>query len=234
MSWIGWKSHGPRSMRGVFVAVVACAPLFLSLGEASAQSATMSRSTLVVNGSGESEHIYVYEREMSAWFDLRTGRFHPGGTHLAVWIVRQGRTSVFRTFPKSSVGSLMILARAGNDFVSVDTDVNASIDGGEGVDTIHGGDGDDFIFAGRHAVIDTLYGHGGRDTLLAGRNANSHADMYGGPGADTYIYGWNDWIYDDCVSGFGWSIRPDFTHESGPNRGLHQVSEPSLGCVQLP
>jgi Ca2+-binding RTX toxin-like protein len=89
------------------------------------------------------------------------------------------------TFNDSQVTSISISALAGNDSVTLATDViGATIRGGAGNDTLIGGDGNDCLIGG--AGNDSLSGGRGADTLLGGGGNDS---LDGGNGPDSLLGG---------------------------------------------
>jgi Ca2+-binding RTX toxin-like protein len=96
------------------------------------------------------------------------------------------------------VSSVQASLGAGNDIFAVTdsppTSVSSIIDGGKGADDLHGGRGDDVLYAGDDHDPDALDGGGGEDVLYGvnifhPRKASGAATMHGGPGSDLLIGG---------------------------------------------
>ena len=219
-----------KSLAAFILAGAALLPSFGLSRQAEAQMITRFGSLLVAVGTDSHDDIYVYERQMYGWYDYANGVYHPGGTYLAVWMMENSGRTHFYQVEKRLISSISVNADAGDDYVSITTDLDSWINAGTGEDTVHGGEGNDIIYAGGTYAADFMYGHGGRDTIHAGYNRSGrsfvpYAIMYGGSGLDTYIYNNADRIVDTNINGQGWFIQADFTFNSGPNAGMHQVSE---------
>ena len=101
-------------------------------------------------------------------------------------------------FCGGSASSILASLGEGNDtlFVadSVPAGVSATIDGGEGADTLRGGLGADTLYGGDDREPDTLEGGGGDDVLYGvnifhPRRDSGAAKMVGGPGDDLLVGG---------------------------------------------
>ena len=99
----------------------------------------------------------------------------------------------------ADVQTILIDAGAGNDTVTVDESVPASvevrIEGGPGADQLHGGPGGDVIEAGDDSDPDVLEGGPGDDALIGARTDlpvpynSGKSTMIGGPGDDVMVGG---------------------------------------------
>lgn len=101
-------------------------------------------------------------------------------------------------FCGGSADSILASLGAGGDTFlvadSVPAGVSATIDGGEGTDTLRGGSGPDTLYGGDDHEPDTLEGGGGDDVLYGvnifhPRRDSGAAKMIGGPGDDLLVGG---------------------------------------------
>lgn len=101
-------------------------------------------------------------------------------------------------FCGGSASSILASLRGGSDTFavadSVPAGVSATIDGGEGADTLRGGQGPDTLYGGDDRDPDTLEGGGGDDALFGvnifhPRRDSGAARMIGGPGDDLLVGG---------------------------------------------
>jgi len=91
-------------------------------------------------------------------------------------------------------------------------DLNNTIYANHVLNTLRGGAGDDYLDAGGNislAGYDKLYGEEGNDTLTA----SVRAEMYGGPGDDTYILQQNlEFVLTEAVNEGSDTIQSPFTY----------------------
>jgi Ca2+-binding RTX toxin-like protein len=107
-------------------------------------------------------------------------------------------TDANSVFCGGSASSILASLRGGSDSFavadSVPAGVSATIDGGEGADTLRGGLGADTLYGGDDHEPDTLEGGGGDDALFGvnifhPRRDSGGARMVGGPGDDLLVGG---------------------------------------------
>ncbi len=136
--------------------------------------ASVSANVLKVNGSIFNDRIGVGVK----------------GTNYTVTV--NGST---RSFPKSSVTSIIANGFAGDDLIQFATTgiIGAYIDGGDGSDALYGSSGDDTISGGKGR--DGIFGNDGNDRVAGGDDADT---VNGGNGKDR-IFGQlgNDLLYGD-------------------------------------
>ena len=87
-------------------------------------------------------------------------------------------------------GDLLVYILAGNDVISMNSDVSKNLEGFAGNDTINGNEQNNRLFGGQeydndNSGRDTIFGYGGNDYIQAGDGTDS---LVGGDGNDT-IYG---------------------------------------------
>lgn len=112
----------------------------------------------------------------------------------------------------------------GNDMLLGGAD-DDELFGGKGDDELHGHSGEDFL-QGDHGC-DELFGGDDIDTLVG--DADFCGDVLaGGNARDLYFYELGDYIDDDELLGYGWSISGATWQSSGPQRGLWFKHEPAL------
>ncbi len=133
-------------------------------------------------------------------------------------------------FDASQILAVSITGGAGDDRIVNDTALPATLDGGDGNDTITGGSAADVIYGrGADRLLgglgsDRIYGNGGRDNLFGG---GGNDRLYGGASADS-LYGQNgsdelfreggdDRLFDDYQSGLD-------TLHGGPGNDLPFVT----------
>ena len=141
---------------------------------------------LVVEGSDRSETINVsieYRRNFTVVYVVK--------------VVDDSGEFFDAEFPASQVEQLDVFANGGDDRVENDTSLPSSLWGGEGEDVLIGGSGNDWIIGGIGGS-DLLLGGEGEDYLSAGSGSNVLVwDLLdGGPGLDTFSYGYWDHLMD--------------------------------------
>src|SRR6266446_2245172 len=121
---------------------------------------TLSSGTLTITGTSGDDRITVNSRGKQV-------------------IVRQGK-SVF-SYPKksSNISKIVINTLGGNDRINLNTNIDASIDAGDGNDIIHSGGGDDVLLGGNGN--DRLFGGAGNDSINGGAGRDQ---LFGGAGDD--------------------------------------------------
>jgi hypothetical protein len=180
-------------------------------------SAAIDHRVLVIEGTRRSDVIEV----------AAEGR-------KSVRVTVNGRSS---TFAFRQFGRIAIVAGKGNDLIAVGSleravRSGASVDCGEGNDTVVTGDGNDSITGG--AGDDSLSGRGGADTIRGGGGNDQvfgGADgdaLLGDDGADTVNAGtgddraWggagDDWLYDGAGADRVWGGSGDDVYEVTENR----------------
>jgi len=147
-------------------------PIFLMAG------ITLDSTTRVLTISGTTQNDVV-------WVGVVTGLT---GTVVSVELNEQ-----VADFPIGSVASIVVKGYEGDDNVTISSTVwlAATVDGGDGNDSVRGGSGPDRIIGGYGS--DTLYGGTGNDVVWG----SGHSDtMYGGDGDDVLAgNGGNDKMY---------------------------------------
>lgn len=219
-------------MYRIWLSAAVISGLFIS-SHAHAQDIDRNGPLLYVRGHAGQDHIQVYERHYWGYYDRTKHQFVPGGTYVVAHVKdRFGKTLAYRTTEKSGLSIIKVWCFEGDDYVSLETDIDAEIDGGAGADELHGGDGDDEIDAGPYAEEDLLFGHLGDDHLIAGRPADfvtialfaNITWLYGGPGKDQFTY--KDLDYLELEPGIpALGLTPDFSWRSGPFAGMHTYFE---------
>ena len=141
---------------------------------------------LVVEGSDRSETINIsieYRRNFTVFYVVQT--------------VDSSGEFFDAEFPASQVEYLQVFANGGDDRVENDTSLRSSLWGGEGEDALIGGSDNDWI-SGGIGGSDLLVGREGEDFLMAGSGSSFFEwDLLdGGPGLDSYSYGYWDHVID--------------------------------------
>jgi Ca2+-binding RTX toxin-like protein len=128
-------------------------------------------------------------------------RSRPGGVQVRLGNrgSRACRSSAAKSVScRGEVASILVSLGAGDDTLriepSVPDRVSAIVDGGPGSDRVHGGRGDDTIYAGDDRDPDTVAGGGGEDVLYGvnifhPRRDSGTATMLGGAGNDLLVGG---------------------------------------------
>ena len=140
-------------------------------------TSSLNGTVLAVNGSSEGDMIRL---------DVRAGV-------LTVW-----EGTVPTAYAAAAVRSIVVFASGGDDRVTLGRRVRiaATIDGGDGTDTLIGSSGADSLSGG--AGNDRLTGGGGNDTLVGGAGFDR---LFGGAGAD--FLDSRDGVNDLLVGGAG-------------------------------
>jgi hypothetical protein len=150
-------------------------------------TATLSGSTLLVEGTSGSDYIVVRQSGSTISVD---------GTSI------KSGSSYVSSLAASRVRMVYVRGYAGNDTINVSTlNIPTMIWGGAGNDRIYGGNQSDYIYGDQGN--DTIYGYGGNDRLTGG---DGNDFIYGGAGND-WVSGdtGNDYLYgeagNDTISG---------------------------------
>jgi RNA polymerase sigma factor (sigma-70 family) len=154
------------------------------------RSATLSGTSLIVNGSPANDVIQV-SISYGPLFNVINVYENGAGTG---------------SFIASSVGSIRVYGNAGNDTIAIGSGVMGSyvnggdgndyLYGGNGADTLDGWNGDDYVSGGDGN--DILYGWYGNDVIVAGNGNDSlHGEydndrLFGGNGSDNLFAGSGD------------------------------------------
>ena len=188
---------GSDDCSGAFAAETACGAKGGGNGTAVAMISSITGATsLVVSGSEDADDVTV-----SFTGD---GYLLQGGNSIEVVLGDPESNSCAReeaansVFCRGGAGLIQASLQGGNDTFtvadSVPSDIAATIDGGEGTDTLRGGRGADTIYGGDDQDPDTLEGGGGDDVLYGvnifhPRRDSGAARMVGGSGEDLLIGG---------------------------------------------
>lgn len=114
------------------------------------------------------------------------------------YVVAGGSSTSLQLRNARRLTTILVSLGAGNDKIAFDRSVPAkvsvTVDGGPGSDRLHGGRGEDVLYAGDDADPDRLAGGGGNDALfgvniLHPRRPSGAATMIGGGGDDLLIGG---------------------------------------------
>lgn len=144
-----------------------------------------------VIGTSASDEIEITEKQVFSGYSTYCTRFGcflapTYSTHVEATIRDlSGEVLEQHSFKKTDVSKIKILGQSGNDVISVNTDLDAEIEGGNGHDVIHGGSGNDVIRGGNGD--DTVYGNGGNDVIHFDYIYNDTDYANGGIGNDTYV-----------------------------------------------
>jgi Ca2+-binding RTX toxin-like protein len=188
---------GSDACSGAFAAETACGTKGGGNGTAVAMIASITGATsLIVSGGEGSDDVTV---SFSG-----DGYLLQGGGSIEVVLGDPESNACTRdeaansVFCRGNAGSLQASLQGGNDTFtvadSVPADISATVDGGEGADTLRGGRGADTIYGGDDHDPDTLEGGGGDDVLYGvnifhPRRDSGAARMIGGSGDDLLIGG---------------------------------------------
>jgi len=176
-------------------------------------AAINSQGTLVIDGTNNNDYLTV---------SLKSG----DATKLVVF--DNGNSQEFAI--ASVTNGISFNGANGDDYIAVDEvngliDINATITGGNGQDTIHGGNGDDVIDGDNNK--DKLYGQNGDDVLLGGNGVDM---IYGDAGDDDILGGrgtdhLNGDVGDDDLDG---SQGNDDLHGGAGNDDFPRASESEI------
>jgi hypothetical protein len=107
--------------------------------------------------------------------------------------VRVDDNGTIKTFASSSVTKIWAVGGTGNDSITLHEDLNiaATLDGGEGDDTLRSGDANDWVHGGPGNDVlsgrsgkDRIYGDAGNDSIEGGAGGDT---IYGEAGRDTLV-----------------------------------------------
>jgi Ca2+-binding RTX toxin-like protein len=186
---------GSDACSGTFAAETACGAKDGGNGTAIAMISSITGATsLVVSGSEGPDDVTVNF--------TGDGYLLQGGNSIEVVLDDLESNACVRSEAANSVlcrggaGAIQVSLKGGDDTFtvagSVPADIAATIDGGEGPDTLRGGRGNDTIYGGDDQDPDTLEGGGGDDVLYGvnifhPRKDSGAAHMSGGAGDDLLI-----------------------------------------------